>query len=57
MYQVAKNKIVLHSKEQKHYYEGQEIDLSHLSDEQIRILLEAGVIVKIEDKPKEKKNG
>lgn len=56
-YKVAKDKVILHSREQKYYYGGEEIDLSHLSPEQIKILLDAGVIEVVEQKQKEKHNG
>lgn len=55
-YIVAEGRIALHSKNGKHYYEGQTIDLSHLSKEQIDELLAIGLVVKKTDK-KEVKNG
>jgi hypothetical protein len=45
MYVVNQKRIAFHTKENKHYYEGQTIDLSHLSDVEIAALLLNGLVV------------
>lgn len=44
-YVVAPGRIASHSGDGKNYYEGQEIDLSHLNAEQLAAVLESGVVV------------
>lgn len=43
-YVVAAGHTVWHSKEEKVYREGEKIDLSHLTQEQIDMLVKSGVI-------------
>lgn len=44
-------KTVWHSKEEKYYFKGESIDLSHLKSEQIAQLIEARVIEKTTKDP------
>lgn len=58
-YVVAKGHIVWHSKEEKHYYADEMIDLSHLTPQAVAEVLASGAVVekpveKVEVKKKEK---
>lgn len=55
MYVVAKGAILTSRADGKDYLEGQEIDLSHLSPEEIKVLKDAGKITEkgTAQKPKE----
>lgn len=57
-YQVAKNRIVWHTKEERHYYEDEKIDLSHLTPQGIAAVLASGAVVEsVAPTKKESTNG
>lgn len=55
-YKVSKGQTAWHSKEDKYYYEGDIIPLSHLNDSEIANLIRIGVIVETKTEVKHGKS-
>ncbi len=55
-YKVAEGRTAWHSKEEKYYYEGEVIPLSHLNDSEIARLIQIGLIVETKTEVKHGKS-
>ena len=58
-YVVAPDRVVWSNKHEKHFYAGEEVDLSHLPASDIAAVVQSGAVIEIVEQPTKKdvKNG